>query len=345
MHYYESGLMVETKAWHERGNFYANANEIANAADGCKKSEMNWLVEAIQLSLPDGRIADMYAICRNTDGAILGYAPSSYELFQNHEAFELTQSFIDSGLYTYSATGSICGGTKCFITMKRSERLIVPGEKFLDYTVVMWSHDRSTAVMVFDVSIRVVCANTHRAALADRADRKARGEFVGFTVKHTKNMRITLAEVEQHYAKMNAHIADQTALFQRLMNRPVTIEERSAYWHTVLDTEVSGKGENGELTARQKSRATTRKEQLDEWLGKVAEHVAVRDGATIPGIENTAYGAYMILSECNEYVLGGNRVKDRGNNILFGEGAKRDAKAMELVNEFLQKPVGSAFIN
>ena len=36
------------------------------------------------------------------------------------------------------------------------------------------------------------------------------------------------------------------------------------------------------------------------------------------GIKNTLYGAFNGVSEAMEHVLGGNRVKDRGYNVLFG---------------------------
>ena len=48
------------------------------------------------------------------------------------------------------------------------------------------------------------------------------------------------------------------------------------------------------------------------------------------GIGNTMYGAFNGVTEAIEHVIGGNRVKDRGYNILFGNGKANAGKAFDI---------------
>jgi phage/plasmid-like protein (TIGR03299 family) len=273
--------------------------------------------EGVEVSIE----TEMNAIVRDTDKSILGYALGRYDAYQNAEAFDWTAPLVESGLYTYEAAGSLQGGKKAWALLKAGEHEIVPGDKLKNYLLYTWGHDGRTPVQCGPTSVRVVCANTLRMALNGGSEFRK--------VRHGSGMRLQLSEVQEMYRADSARFDRQADWLKRLMDRPVTWSERQAYIGTIAAGELGQ-----DATMRQRNRV----ERITGFLSRMAGGMA--SGAKLPGFEGTAYGLFQSTTESIEHYLGGNRVKDRGDNILFGQGARQVQAATVEMEKLLATPRG-----
>lgn len=121
----------------------------------------------------------------------LGTVGTDYMVRQNEEQVELLDALVDaSGAHHFETAGSLRGGRETFVTMKLPRTMHVAGTDSVEfYIVVLNSHDGSSAFRILVSPVRVVCANTQSMAV-----RHARASY---SIRHTKNSGIKIAEIRQ----------------------------------------------------------------------------------------------------------------------------------------------------
>lgn len=127
------------------------------------------------------------AVYRPGDGKTLGVVGTDYEIFSNEETFlGLGSALGQLGLPVLTA-GSIREGSRTFMCFEHPESAKLPnGDEIKGHLLISTSHDGSLALQASDVEIVVVCQNTLSAALG--------GAKSIFRIKHTRNMRDSIAE-------------------------------------------------------------------------------------------------------------------------------------------------------
>lgn len=323
---FETGIFVKHPAWHGQGEVLDTAPDTKTAFE---KSGLNW-----RILMRESRIADaegnftipseIRAIVRDIDNEVLGYAKGRYEPLQNEAAFEWTKPLVESGLYQYEAAGSLRGGQKIWILLKSGEYEIVQGDKTKNYLLLASGNDGISPVCTGPTSIRVVCMNTLRAALGDRAAFRK--------IRHTGKMAPSMEEVRKMYMADKEAFARQEEWFKSLLGRPVNYAEREGYIRELIPIA-------DDVTERQKGGMM----RIRSFLGGMASGMA--SGVKVfAGMQDTAYGLFQAVTEGIEHSLGGERVKDRGENILFGTGADMQERAESLMVSLMAQPVGTAFV-
>ena len=192
----ETMMYVREKPWHGLGT---KVDKAPNSAEALELAGLNWKVEQTPVYTADGTLIPNYkANRRNTDKSVLGIVTDRYQIVQNDEAFEFTDSIVgetENGVVKYETAGSLNHGKKIWLLAK------MPTQKVLDdevepYMCFTNSHDGSGAIRICMTPIRVVCQNTLNMALS-QAKRS-------WSTKHVGDIESKLEE-----AKMCLELADE----------------------------------------------------------------------------------------------------------------------------------------
>ena len=192
----ETMMYVREKPWHGLGT---KVDEAPTSAEALELAGLNWKVEQTPVYTVDGTLIPNYkANRRNTDKSVLGIVTDRYQIVQNDEAFEFTDSIVgetENGVVKYETAGSLNHGKKIWLLAK------MPTQRVLDdevepYMCFTNSHDGSGAIRICMTPIRVVCQNTLNMALS-QAKRS-------WSTKHVGDIEAKLEE-----AKMCLALADE----------------------------------------------------------------------------------------------------------------------------------------
>ena len=192
----ETMMYVREKPWHGIGTM---VTEAPTSADALRLAGLDWQVEQTPVFTETGmEIPNYKANVRNTDKSVLGIVTDKYQIVQNADAFEFTDSIVgetENGVVTYETAGSLSGGRKIWLLAK------MPTQKILDdeiepYMCFSNTHDGSGAIRIAMTPIRVVCQNTLNLAL-NNAKRQ-------WSTKHMGNMQSKLEE-----ARLCLQLADK----------------------------------------------------------------------------------------------------------------------------------------
>ena len=175
-------------AWHGLGTVVQRA---PNSEDMLHLSNLDWLVEQFNMAaVNEGHIvaeSDMVANVRTDNNSVLGVVSNKYQLLQNVEAFEFTDSLLMDGIMKYESAGSLRGGKVVWVLARCPDEFTI-GAKDVNklYVLFVNSFDGSHAVTCFPTDVRVVCNNTLRAAINQKQG--------GFSMKHTRNLHQNVSE-------------------------------------------------------------------------------------------------------------------------------------------------------
>lgn len=149
----------------------------------------------------------------------LGTVGTDYVVRQNEEQVELLDALVDaSGARHFETAGSLRGGRETFVTMKLPQTMRLAGTDSVDfYIVVLNSHDGSSAFRIMISPVRVVCANTQSMAV-----QRARASY---SIRHTKNSGIRIAEVRQKLGLLWDYCAEFEAEAERMIQAELSTRE------------------------------------------------------------------------------------------------------------------------
>lgn len=311
---FESGMFVKEEAWHKQGVVVETA---PNTDEAYELSGLNWEVNLLpaycKINGNDVSTGE-FAIVRDKDNSIFGSVGERYVPFQNKSAFDWCKPLTDTDFFKMESAGSLKGGRICWALLKADEAEVVANDTLKNYLLITWSHDGSKSVQVTPTTIRVVCNNTLQSALSSSKEIRK--------VRHTANIIPRLEEVRKmHEATANAFKAQQDA-FKVLLDKKIETPEE--YVDRILQ-EVLGAPKD--LNSMREGRGKTILLNTRELL---LNNAINGSGIVEQGIGNTLYGAFNGVSEAIEHSLGGNRVKDRGYNVLFGNGKDYIGKAFDI---------------
>lgn len=159
---------------------------------------LDWEVELEPISIRGKEDPDFRATVRQTDGQRLGIVSKSYPIFQNREAVAALDALVELDAAQYVTAGSLKGGKVIWALMQPPTDIWIAGEQHKPFLFGTWTHDKSGSFRIRDVLTRVVCWNTHTAALAEKGSRE-------IIVRHTSKIELRIKE-----ARRILGLADQT---------------------------------------------------------------------------------------------------------------------------------------
>lgn len=291
MHYFESGMFVHEPAWHAFGNVVFEWPGTWEAA--ATLAGINWDVESRDLAF-DGyqdlgwKKLDSYkAIVRDDTNEVLHVAGKDYEPIQNRdfgEVIEIVMSGATGQTPQFDALVSLRGGRVIAATMLTGQTH-VPGDPspLAQYVVFYTSHDGSYAFRCGPNSIRVVCANTQRAAEDEFNRTKSSWSF-----RHTSGWKDRLESVKDGLSmvlrshEVYAEAAAELAAANISDERVTEFVDRWIPYST-------------DMTARQMANVMEQRDTFWElYRGELGEK-------TLDGIRGTKWGVYQAAVEMRDH--------------------------------------------
>lgn len=206
----ETMFYVREKPWHGLGTMVA---EAPTSEDALRLAGLDWTIDSRPIYDGFGNeIKNWKANTRSSDNKVLGVVGNKYQIVQNKEAFDFTDSLIGEGI-RYETAGSLRGGRTIWLLGKMPERYIA-GDKFEPYICFTNTHDGTGAVRACMTPVRVVCNNTLNMALRD-AQRN-------WSTAHRGNIQMRLEEARQTLELADVYLKHLEEEADRLANEKLS---------------------------------------------------------------------------------------------------------------------------
>lgn len=258
---------------------------------------------------------DRYATVRDNPKTkrpeVLGVVGRDYTPVQNEECCELLDLLVDESGAHFETAGSLYGGRNVFVTMKLPEAMTVAGTDRLDlYLVATTSHDGTAALRVDATPVRVVCANTQRAALRRS---KAHHAF-----RHTSGAKRHVTEARQALGLMWRYFEDFERQAERMINESLTLADFEKICRQLWPTEPNP-------TPRASANASRRHQALRSLFS---------DAPTQAPIAGTRWAGYQSIVEYLDWAAPAKNDTVRATRAVVTSNASADTKrrAFELVS-------------
>lgn len=193
--------------------FGINVSSAKSVEEALNLAELNWTVDSKPIFDSNGKIIEGFsANTRSSDGEVLGIVGKRYQVVQNIEAFDFTNSLVDEGV-TFDKAGVFHHGRAVWLLAKLPETAIL-GDKFDPYVVFINSHDGTGAIKVAMTPIRIACSNSLNVAL-----RKASRSW---STRHMGNINQKLSEAKHTLGMANDYMSMLSEEADKLVNKTLT---------------------------------------------------------------------------------------------------------------------------
>lgn len=221
-------------AWHHLGQYVGHAmtaHEAMQAANlaGWNVRKMPMVIPAPVDSQGDPtgapvQITNRYATVRDNpvtrEMDYLGVVGGTYTPFQNEKSCELLDALVGESGAHFETAGALDGGRQTFVTMVLPKAMEFDGndgtvDQTRWYIAALNSHDGTSAFRFLVSPVRIVCANTHAAAL--------RSAKASFSIRHTSSGNGLIAQARNAlkltFAYMDEFEAQAAALYAQPMDQ------------------------------------------------------------------------------------------------------------------------------
>jgi phage/plasmid-like protein (TIGR03299 family) len=310
-----AALYTRVPAWHELGQVIpAGVSSIDEVMELARIKFMVGKTPVRYHNLVTGELETLdgkFVTTRDDTGKGLGVVGDSYEVFQNHEAFEFLEALVDRFGVTWESAGALRNGARVFVSMRLPHDIrIDPGgvnDEIVPFVVLTTTHDGSGKVEAMVTPWRPICGNTERLAV--------KNAFVKWGTRHTKNIKDKVAEARRTFAQSVAYFEKFVVEEEALARTEMTIKDVLG----VID-EVWG-----ELDKDAKPQAKTMRNKLTETILETwQENVEV--------LGRTGYAAERTFTQYADWKRGlkPRSLELRGNDLATRATAMLDDTAGDL---------------
>ena len=230
----ESMFSVRQMPWHREGTILEDYP--ANWAEARKFAGLDWdpittEVYALTDLNADGSphyepIDGWKSICRSDNGAVLSLNRDSYTLIDHGEMGEIVEAVLAQPNVRWETAGVLDNGRSVWCLALLDEPITLPGDisPTLPYLAITNRHDGTGACALRATAVRIVCANTFRAA-------ELEGERTGatFSFVHKSGWRNRIDEARQAVTGARAEMRRYTELAEELLGIPITRQQRELF--------------------------------------------------------------------------------------------------------------------
>jgi len=347
-HEFESGFVVRDQAWHGLATVLPDNPSIDEALAAAK---LDWPVleqplftnvatdEGIEMVEVKGWKATM----RGTDNSVLGVVSEKYKAFQNRDAFAWFQELIDDGTCTIETAGSLQGGKKVWVQAKYADAIEVKdGDALIPYLLLANGHDGKMSVRGINTPMRVVCWNTMQGAGATEDGDLGKESKNGFAIQHTGDVKTKAEAARRAIVAMNVELGQTIDVYRRMTGLPVNEDYVRQLAKELFDAEyLKARDLIGKFRERQEHAPTDIKEETKAKIAELEkllntegriERKIVTAFHESPGCEGkTAWDAFNAVTHHIDHGVQGSAERRLGSS-WFGNGARKRAKAFELIN-------------
>jgi len=300
--------------WHGLGvpiQGLATAGQVMESVDGFNTDI---------LKLPaqfDGKdVPGHYFTVRSDNRKVLGHVGEEYRVIQNRDMLQVMEAItMDPHGPMFETAGVLWGGSKAWVLAKFPEDMIVKGRKGVEdivskYLLMSQAHDGSQRLVFMLTDIRVVCNNTHSAAMSQKDINSS------VSVCHSGDTMLKMRNVANVLNVTFKHFAELGELYQRLADVEPTKAQIAEVFDRLIPPTVTKRSDN------QRARVLT-----------LAE--AGTGNAPFAG---TAWGLYNGFTELVDHHNNAGSTREDANdmrvyNKLFDSGARFKDKALYTIAE------------
>jgi phage/plasmid-like protein (TIGR03299 family) len=225
-------MLAGEKAWHGLGTLVADA---PTPADALTLARLDWTVSKsgpIVGAWDDGTSMDWGGhslIRRDDNNTVLGCVGSGFVPVQNATLAEVAEALGTTGEVRVETAGSLNGGRRVWFLL-RSDSIDIGdrGDEHVPYVLLANGHDGSLALRCLPTMVRVVCANTWRAA--DESGRQ-----IGYTFRHTAGVAGRIDEMKTALSLWRKQRDQQIARLNRLAEASISRDAIRELWVRVIE--------------------------------------------------------------------------------------------------------------
>lgn len=321
-HYFESGFTVREPAWHGLAKVLSKypgdwdeARRLAGL-DWEPVSEPVYALSGMDLETATpvyDRIEGWQRITRSDTGATLSVNKQTYQIIGHGEMGEIVEAVLVQPNVKYETAGVLEEGRAVWVLAYLDEPITLPGDESLTlpYLTILNRHDGTAACKLIATAVRVVCANTFKAA-------EMEGERTGavYSFVHRGGWRDRIRDAREVITGARREIDRYRELATELLGVRVGARQRERFVVEFLPVPPDG------LISDRVSR------NIAEARDAVRSILA---GPTCDGIAGTAYG---LVQAAGEYLDHGRAYRTRetylGRTLLRPEELKRRALKLAL---------------
>lgn len=247
-----------------------------------------------------------------TEADILGDVGPDYTPYQNVDAFNFFQPFLDSGEAVLDTAGSLMGGKKVWVLarLNRDPIEVRPNDLVIKNLLLANAHDGGFSVRLGFTPVRTVCANTLAMALNS-------SESCLLRIRHTSAVKTTVEQLREIMNTANAQFEATAEQYKLLASKEINKADLEKYVKIVLNVEED---ENGEVSTRMKN-----------IMDAVFSNFEVGDA----GVKGTTY--WDAYNAVNRRLVwnGGRTAEASAHNLWFGRNANTNSFALKTALEML----------
>jgi phage/plasmid-like protein (TIGR03299 family) len=318
----ESMFSVREMPWHQEGTVlpdYPGTWDEARKLAGLDWDPVSTDVYAVAGINPDGTehyeaLDNWKAVSRSDTGAILSVNRDTYTVIDHGEMGEIVEAVLAQPNVKWETAGVLDGGRSvwCLALLDEPVQLAGDDSPTLPYLAITNRHDGTAACALRATAVRIVCANTFRAA-------ELEGERTGatFSFIHRSSWRTRIEEARQAVTGARTEIRRYAELAQELLGIPITPKQRELFV-----TEFIPKPPDGLVT----DRVARNVEEARQALRMIFE------SKTTEQVAGTAYGLVQAAGEYLDHVRGARSWETRLNRTLIRPEPLKH-RALSLVRE------------
>lgn len=253
----ESMMYVGRVPWHGDGEYVGEEPVLSDVA--IERGGLDWTVKQERVyTYSDHKVIEIpnrRALVRDSDEKVLSIVSDRYSPTQNIDSFKFMDSLVEEGLMRYHTVGSLDGGKRIWLLGKVGQSEIVPGDKVDHFLFLHNGHDGKTGLRVLWTDVRVVCANTARAALS-------RGARTGISIRHRGDVMAKLSEAQDVLGLANKAFEESADFMRELAEIPMTAKTWVDLCLELVPEPATD--ENGEFSKRAMTRVNNERKALTE---------------------------------------------------------------------------------
>jgi phage/plasmid-like protein (TIGR03299 family) len=230
----ESMFSVRQMPWHREGTVLADYPgdwDEARRLAGLDWDPVTSDVYAVSGINPDGTehfepVEGWKVISRSDTGAVLSINKDSYTVIGHGEMGEIVEAVLVQPGVKWETAGVLDGGRAVWCLALLDEPVSLPGDDSptMPYLAITNRHDGTAACALRATAVRIVCANTFRAA-------ELEGERTGatFSFIHKASWRSRIEEARQAVTGARAEIRRYAELATKLLAIPISPRQRELF--------------------------------------------------------------------------------------------------------------------
>ena len=303
----ESMFSVRQMPWHREGTILADYPDTWTEARTLAGLDWDPVTASVYAPVginPDGTahyepIEGWKTITRSDTGAVLSISKDSYTVIDHGEMGEIIEAVLAQPNVRWETAGVLDGGKAVWCLALLDEPIELPGDDspVLPYLAITNRHDGTAACALRATAVRIVCANTFRAA-------ELEGERTGtnFSFVHKPGWRNRIEEARTAVTGARAEMARYAELAAELLAIPVSPAQRELFI-----TEFIPKPPEGLITDRVAR-------NVDEARAALR---MIFESKTTEQVAHTAYGLVQAAGEYLDHVRTARSWETRLNRTLI----------------------------